>query len=328
MKKNNNLSGSNVGKKLTKKPWDESISRSVLLDIMNTQYRYLDPEFYVDITKEVFNRFFGKESILSSDMLVFENEAGEVVGFTGVSNISGASESWRIINAILPEYYETPLLEYVIEASISLGKILKIEDLTYYTLGPLAAPLDQAFENLGFRPIFYLLEMHLTDLKDEKTPIIPQGVTIRKVKEIDDYDQFVSVLNEAFRPLIDFQPTTIEKTKNRHKYRRKQREVEHFMAYENEYLIGYCNVEYDRKEAIGYVDGLAVHPKYQHRGIGRYLLVEGIKHLRSNKCKYIELIAYSYNDKAVNLYQDIGFYSLEKKERKCYRINTSSEKEE
>ncbi len=315
-----------MGKKIIKKPWDESISRSVLLNIMNAQYRYLDSDFYVEITKEVFDRIFGKESILSRDMLVFENEAGDIVGFTGVSNISGASEFWRIINAILPEYCETQLIEYVIEASISLGKNLKIKELTYYTLGPLAAPFDQAFENLGFRPIFYLLEMHLTDFKDEKTPIIPRGVTVRKLKEIDDYDQFVSVLNEAFRPLIDFHPTTIERTKNRHKYRRKQREVEHFMAYENEHLIGYCNVEYDRKEAIGYVAGLAVHPKYQHRGIGRYLLVEGIKQLRSNKCKYVELIAYFDNDKAVNLYQHIGFYSLEKKKRKCYRINTSRDK--
>ena len=136
------------------------------------------------------------------------------------------------------------------------------------------------------------------------------------------------IKNEAFRSLIDFHSTTIERTKNRYEYRRKQREVEHFIAYENENLIGYSNVEYDRKEAIGYVDGLAVHPKYQHRGIGRYLLVEGIRQLRSNKCKYIELIAYFDNDKAVNLYQHIGFYSLEKKKWKCYRINTSSEKEE
>ena len=315
-----------MGKKIIKKPWDESISRSVLIDIMNTQYRYLDSEFYVEITKEVFDRFFGKESILSRDMLVFENEAGEIVGFTGVSNISGVSESWRIINGILPEYYETQLLEYVIEVSISLGKNLKIEDLTFYTMGPLAAPFDQAFENLGFHPIFYLLEMHLTDFKVEKTPVIPQGVTVRKLKEIDDFDQYVYVLNEANRPLVDFEPTTIEKSKNKHEYRRKQREVEHFIAYENEHLIGYCNVEYDRKEAIGYVDGLAVHPKYQHRGIGRYLLVEGIKQLRSNKCIYIELIAYFDNDKAVNLYQQMGFYSLEKKKRKCYRISTFSDK--
>lgn len=317
-----------MGKKIIKKPWDESISRSFLLDIMNAQYKYLDSEFYVETTKDVFDRIFGKESILSRDMLIFENEAGEVVGFTGVSNISGASESWRIINAILPEYYETQLLEYVLEASISLGKNLKIEDLTFYTMGPLAAPFDQAFENLGFHPIFYLLEMHLTDFKDEKTPIIPRGVNIRKLKEIDDYDQFVSVLNEAFQPITNFQPTTIERTKNKHEYRRKQRDVEYIFAFENKRLIGYCFIEYDPKTNIGYVEGLAVLPKYQHRGIGKYLVVEGIKQLMSKKCKYIELIANFDDDKAVNLYQHIGFYSLEKKKWKCYRINTSSEKEE
>ena len=311
--------------KFITKPWDESLSRAVLLDIMNAHFKYLTAEFHKLITEETFDRIFGKESILSRDIRVFENETGEIIGFTGVSNISGASTSWRLFTIILPEYYETQLPQQVIEAGISLGKKLQIGELVTYSEGPLAAPFDQAYENLGFHPLFYLFRMQLTDIKDVNSPTIPRGVTVRKLKEIDDYDQYVSVSNEAFRPISGSQPTTIEKMKNIHDYRRKLHEVDLIFAYENECLIGLCNMEYDPKESCGYGRELAVHPNYQHRGIGRYLASEGIKQLRSKKCKRIELEAVVDNENAISLYQSLGFRSIEKLKRKCYRINTFSE---
>ena len=167
--------------------------------------------------------------------------------------------------------------------------------------------------------------MHLTDFKDENPPTLPRGMNVRKLKEIDDYEQFVSVLNEAFRPISGFQPTTIEKTKNIHEFRKKQREVDFFVAYETGHLLGFCDIDYDPKKAIGYVQSLAVHPKYQHRGLGKYLVVEGIKQLRSKKCKHIELQAVVGNENAVSLYQSVGFHAIEKMKGKCYLINTTGE---
>ncbi|MHA1522558.1 MAG: GNAT family N-acetyltransferase [Promethearchaeota archaeon] len=306
------------------KPWDETISRSALLDIMNAHFEYLASEFHVEITEEVFDRIFGKEAVLSREIIVFENEERKIIGFTRVSNISGA-QPWRLIIAILPEYFETQLPQQVIESGIDLGKNLKIDELTVYTQGPLAAPFDQALENLGIHPILYLLNMHLKDLKDVENIenfALPQGVTLRNLKEVDDYEQFVSVLNEAFRPITGFQPTTIEKTKNVQEFRRKQSEIEYIFTYKDEFLIGFCIVEYDPKETVGYVQGLAVLPKYQHQGIGRNLTVAGLKQIRLKKCKRIELDAVLDNRNAVKLYQSLGFRTIEKTERRCYRINT------
>ncbi len=324
------------------KPWDETISRSALLDVMNAHFKYLSAEFHVEITEAVFDRIFGKESILSREMIVFENEEGKIIGFTGVSNISG-SQPWRIIISILPEYFETQLPQQAVESGLNIGKYLKIEELNIYTQGPMAAPFDKALENLGFHPIFYLLNMQLEDSEDIKnntknntknnnnnnnnnnnTPLkpLPQGITIRKLKEIDDFDQFTSVLNEAFQSITGYQPTTVEKTKNIQEFRRKQNEIEYIFAYEAGYLIGFCIVEYDPKENVGYGESLAVLPKYQHQGIGRNLAVAGLKQIRLKKCKCIELNAILDNRNAVKLYQSLGFYTIEKTERRSYRINT------
>jgi mycothiol synthase len=322
MKNHNQLLGPSVEQKFIIKPWDESIDRSALLDIMNAHFKYLTSEYYVETTKEVFDRIFGNASNLTRDLLIFKSEAGKVVGFTGVSSISGAASSWRLVFAILPEYFETSLPQQLIEASISLGHTLKIETLTLYTLGSLAAPFDQVLKNLTYHPRFVLLEMHLTVFRAEHSTPLPRGVIVRSQEEVHNYDQYVTVLNEAFRPVSGFQPTTIEKMRNIHEYRKKQRAVEFILAHSNGLLVGFCHIEFDFKEKAGYGFSLAVHPNYQHQGIGRYLAIEGIKHLRSKHCKRIELVVVLNNETAVKMYDNLGFHSIEKMTRRCYRIST------
>jgi len=89
------MPNSDAGNKFIEKPWNESIGRSVLLDLMNAHFKHLLGEFHEEITQETLDRIFGKNSNLSREMLVFENEVGEIIGFTGISDISGTSPSWR-----------------------------------------------------------------------------------------------------------------------------------------------------------------------------------------------------------------------------------------
>lgn len=75
-------------------------------------------------------------------------------------------------------------------------------------------------------------------------------------------------------------------------------------------------------KAVGWRRSLAVLPKYQHRGIGRYLSREGIYHLRAKKCQRIELEVVVDNENALGLYQSLGFRSIDQLKRNCYRIHT------
>ena len=55
------------------------------------------------------------------------------------------------------------------------------------------------------------------------------------------------------------------------------------------------------------IDDLIVDKQYQGRGLGKQLLVWGMNHIRSHKGGIITLHVAAWNQKAVKLYQDVGF---------------------
>ena len=103
------------------KPRDETINRRVLLEILNECIEYLNPDFFSPLKEEILNTWFSR-SDPSWDLLRFENPEGKIVGFVGITNFSGKFESWQIIDAILPKYFQSSLPRIVINGAISLGK--------------------------------------------------------------------------------------------------------------------------------------------------------------------------------------------------------------
>jgi ribosomal protein S18 acetylase RimI-like enzyme len=62
-----------------------------------------------------------------------------------------------------------------------------------------------------------------------------------------------------------------------------------------------------RAEKIGYIDGLAVTDAYQGKGLGRLLLLQGMKKLRALGCGPVCLTTGGQNHRAQNLYYSLGF---------------------
>ena len=77
----------------------------------------------------------------------------------------------------------------------------------------------------------------------------------------------------------------------------------HFTAYENEKLIAYLRAyPKDNKIKIGRV---VVHPDYQHKGLGRAMMLQTIPHLQQHyPGKQLEMSAQYYLEK---FYQSLGF---------------------
>ena len=83
----------------------------------------------------------------------------------------------------------------------------------------------------------------------------------------------------------------------------------------NEDLIGLCFAEnkpcgiyeLSTNENIGWIDILAVAPKYQNKGIGQTLLVKCIQKLWEKNVDEIKLLVITSNEIAVKLYKDNGF---------------------
>ena len=132
------------------KPWDKQISRSVLLDVANDYFTYLNYgyEFLMDDV----DRWFGKDADLSRDVLRFENLEGKIIGFAGLTTYSGKVPNWWIHYAILPEYIQSSLPRILIESSISLGKRNGVDQLIFSTMGPLSEPFDIILRGKGLNP--------------------------------------------------------------------------------------------------------------------------------------------------------------------------------
>ena len=58
----------------------------------------------------------------------------------------------------------------------------------------------------------------------------------------------------------------------------------------------------------GHIVNFAVMPKFQSRGLGRFLLSEAISKIKDKHCEWLTLEVRSTNQKALALYRSVGFF--------------------
>lgn len=78
------------------------------------------------------------------------------------------------------------------------------------------------------------------------------------------------------------------------------------MAWAGEDLAGFCWIKrHGPEEGEIYIIGTV--PAYQGRGLGRALVLEGMRYLADQGCRRVFLYTEGDNDKATRLYRDLGF---------------------
>ncbi len=302
------------------KPYDESLGLSIIVDLYNQMVKYLNPEATLQITEELARVILGKETVLSRDFLIFENMQGKIIAFTGVSNVE-IYNAWLAIYGVLPKYIESEIPGELIDATLDIGKKLNAPKLLFRTIGDLSAPFDEKLESLDFSPVNYAWSMRLEDFNLISHLGIPQGITIRNLKEIDDYDSVVNVLNEAFADSFQFKSFTKMRWKKMQETFKKNHIVEHCIACEENKIVGVCDIYLNPgQDQAGLIANFGVLPSYQHRKIGRTLLASGIETLRKKGCKTIKLDVDTKNEKALGLYKKFGFYVKNNLTEKTYQI--------
>lgn len=73
-------------------------------------------------------------------------------------------------------------------------------------------------------------------------------------------------------------------------------------------IVGYACV--DLHQDIGHIVRLAVHPAYQHQGIGRQLLLEAMAYLKAAGAVRLTVNTQQSNRRALRLYRSLGFRPL------------------
>ena len=85
------------------------------------------------------------------------------------------------------------------------------------------------------------------------------------------------------------------------------------MAYEGDRPVGYCWIKKilsagsDPQENKGLIHMMGVDPEYRSKGIGKKVLLAGLKYLKGNHIGRVELTVDKENLAARRLYESVGF---------------------
>lgn len=143
-------------------------------------------------------------------------------------------------------------------------------------------------------------------------PDLPMGVSLDTYRDAD-IEEYIDLINTTF---LDH-PTPLRVTREQveHVHSKASFDVADIALLREPTgsLIGFCTTGVDRSSdpANGTIKLLGVLRSYRGRGLGRYLLIWGIRRLRSVGVEAIDLSVDAQNESAVGLYRTVGFVPVE-----------------
>jgi mycothiol synthase len=165
----------------------------------------------------------------------------------------------------------------------------------------------------GFHPTATWIQMRCDADVPLAEPVYPAGYAVRPYTEVQDVPTVAEALNRGFIGHFEHRDAT-------------ETEVTHWLGTDHTrpdgiFLAfgpagdpaGICWSEINpdhsarRGRPTGYIDSLAVVPEHRRHGLGRALLLEGMRWLRANGQATIELDAWGENERALPLYEGVGF---------------------
>lgn len=161
------------------------------------------------------------------------------------------------------------------------------------------APLDQAaFLRAGFQ-VEEQLRVLVHDLR-RLQPIRPlAGVTMRRARH-EDLDGVLAVDHLAFEPFWQLDEVGLAEAVSATAHSRFRVASTQTLA-----VVGYLVI--GRAGGNGFVQRLAVHPAHQGKGIGRALVLDGLRWLRRWRVGAAYVNTQTANERAFGLYSSIGF---------------------
>jgi len=72
-------------------------------------------------------------------------------------------------------------------------------------------------------------------------------------------------------------------------------------------VAAYCIIWTDELTKVGHFEPVGTHPDYQRKGLGKSLLFEGLRRLKSESMTVADVCTNHDNAAAIRLYESVGF---------------------
>jgi ribosomal protein S18 acetylase RimI-like enzyme len=287
----------------------------VMVDIINTSNED-NPLWDVRNTKE-----FRKNTFEHDDWEAEGNWlavlGGKAVGCGGGRVIrrrveAGQNDGW-IGFWVLPEHRGEGIEEELVKRSIEYIRSKGVAKAKHWDLARTNWRIS-LLEDFGFQEFKheYIL---VTKGKDIDSPKPPEGLEFEEYLLPDATEEqlteFMEVGNSSFSEDPDFTPLTMEYLQNW----KDSTQDTHRALYGvlEDKIVGIClssiEVEYNRLHNVksGWIGFFAVLKEHRRKGIGRTLLVNGMRWLWDKGTEIVYLAVDEENPKALNLYTSVGF---------------------
>ena len=138
-------------------------------------------------------------------------------------------------------------------------------------------------------------------------PVLPTGFTLRTSRGTEEDARLRSVASHAAfgsqKPFEEYWPRT---------WRFMQSpiyvpECEIFVIAPDGQIAAYCVIWTDEITKVGHFEPVGTHPDFQRKGLGKSLLFEGLRRLKSEGMSEADVCTNHDNPAAIRLYESVGF---------------------
>ena len=167
-------------------------------------------------------------------------------------------------------------------------------------------------EQHGFeRAAFHMVHFQRSLSGPLDGPPLPEGFSIRASRGEEDARLRAACSHAAFgstKPFEEYWPRTL------HLMQSPVYVPEHeiFVMAPGGEVAAYCIIWTDDASKVGHFEPVGTHPDFQRKGLGKCLLFEGLRRLRSEGMTEADVCTNYDNPPAIGLYESVGFH-LDKK---------------
>ena len=142
-------------------------------------------------------------------------------------------------------------------------------------------------------------------------PALPDGFSLRSSRGEEDARLRAVASHAAFgstKPFEEYWPRTL-------RFMRSPvyvPEHEIFVTAADGQVASYCIIWTDELNKIGLFEPVGTHPDFQRKGLGKSLLFEGLRRLKSEGMRDASICVESTNPAAIHLYESVGFQKVKR----------------
>lgn len=168
--------------------------------------------------------------------------------------------------------------------------------------------------SLGMQPVRYFFYMQCGDLDRLPEPVLPAGIRLRPLDPSRDAQPYTAAFNDAFSDHWGFTEVTLEQVVH-WLHSASYHDGDVTLALDgSDSIVGFCALLFPEMEPEllknnpPMVDDLGVVHRFRRRGLGRALLLTGMRRVHAEGHAVVALAVDADNpNKALRLYQSVGF---------------------